>query len=180
MVRLSVAVALCTFSLNGLAVLPALAQGSDADAVNASVTVVPEINVAGLQDLLFGTHFASEGVVENEQDAEWFITGPPGTTVDLAFSILPATLADGVGNTVPVVYGTESMNVVCDDGTGNTPNLFTDPAVGFTGCLLPSGGTALVELGLPGQTFDGAASVDLTGAPSGTYTAVVELTATVN
>lgn len=158
---------------------PAAAQISDAGTVTASVTVesVP-VSVTGLQDLFFGTHFASEGIVQNQSDGEWSVEGPVDAVVDLSFSMLPFTLADN-GNLLPVSYGTTSMAVWCDDGAGNITGQFVNPATGFNGCNLGAAGSVLVELG-NGAGADGRVTVDLTGAPNGTYTAIIELTATIN
>jgi hypothetical protein len=164
-----------------VAVIPqsAVAQISDAGTVTASVTVesVP-VSVTGLQDLAFGTHFASEGLVQNQADGEWSVEGPIDASVDLSFSMLPSSLANN-GNDVAVSYGATSMGVWCDDGAGNITGQFMDPASGFNGCLLGAAGSILVELG-NGAGADGWVTVDLTGAPDGTYTAIIELTATVN
>ena len=158
---------------------PATAQISDAGTVTASVTVesVP-VSVTGLQDLFFGTHFASEGIVPNQSDGEWSVEGPVDAVVDLSFSMLPFTLADN-GNLVPVSYGSTSMAVWCDDGAGNVTGQFVNPELGFNGCDLGAAGSVLVELG-NGAGADGSVTVDLTGAPNGTYTAIIELTATIN
>jgi len=152
---------------------PEAAAQSDAGTVNASVTVETDaISVTGVQDLAFGTHFASEGLVQNEQPAVWLIdvsTDP--TNVDLMLSVLPlelvhASLPDGV----LIYYDPDSFSAVC--AGISTPS---DPTLGISGCdITPGVGTA--ELG--GEF--GAVNVDLSGAPPGTYTATVELTAIVN
>jgi len=169
--------ALAAVSALGASASPAAAQGSASGTVNASLTVVPEISVAGLQDLLFGSHFPSAGQV-TAQDGEWAVSGEAGTTVDLSFSILPTELSDGNGNTIALTYGTSSMGVWCDDGAGNIVGQFVDPTAGFSNCLLPAG-SALVELG-NGAGGDGNVTALVDGAPVGTYTAVIELTAVVN
>lgn len=166
-------------ALVAFTVSPLPAQTTGSDLVTASVTVASTpVTVTGLQDLLFGTHFATEGVVTNEVDAEWGITGPEGSVVDIAFTALPGFLEDGVGNAVPVIYGATSLALWCDDGAGNQTMVNHTPAQGTNlGCLLFNGG-ALVELG-NGAGFDGNVSVDLTDALDGTYTAVIELTVTI-
>ena len=162
-----------------ITVAPIAAQTTDSDQVTASVTVASDpVTVTGLQNLTFGTHFASEGLVTNEADAEWGITGPVGSVVDIALTTLPAFLEDGSGNTVPVTYGATSLALWCDDGAGNNTMVNHTPVQGVNiGCLLFNGG-ALAELG-NGSGFDGNVSIDLTGAPDGTYTAFIELTATI-
>ena len=150
----------------------AVAQ-SDAGTVNASVTVESDaITVTGVQDLAFGTHFASEGVVQNEQPAVWQIdvsTDP--TNVDLVLSILPAELAhETLPDGVFIYYDPDSFSAVC--AGINTPG---DPITGISGCDITPG-IGIAELG--GEF--GMVNVDLSGAPPGTYTATVELTAIVN
>lgn len=166
-ILLTAAVMLATVSA------PEAAAQSDAGTVNASVTVETDaISVTGVQDLAFGTHFASEGLVQNEQPAVWqidVINDP--TNVDLTLTVLPlellhSSLPDGV----PLVYDPDAFSAVC--GGINTP---ADPTLGISSCdVIPEIGMA--ELG---GAF-GAVHADLSGVPPGTYTATVELTATVN
>jgi hypothetical protein len=161
---------------------PALATDaaaqSDAGTVNASVTVVTDdITVTGLQDLLFGTHFASEGVVEPEQAAAWQIdvsTDP--TNVDLFFSLLPTELVDGGGFSVPLTYGFDSFVAQCGGIV-----VTAEPIVGISNCdVSPGFGAAvlgddpLFALGTEPIT------ADVSAAAPGTYTATVELTAIIN
>lgn len=172
------AVLAATMLLAPFLVSEAAAQ-SDAGTVNASVTVETDaITVTGAQDLLFGTHFASEGAVIPEQAAAWQIdvsTSP--TNVDLFFSILPTELLDEallVG--LPLIYGLDSFAAQCAGIV-----VTADPAVGITNCDVEPGlGFAILgddpSLGIGSESI----MVDLTGAPAGTYMATVELTATIN
>lgn len=162
-------------------VSPAAAQITDAATINASVTVESTpVTVSGVQDLTFGTHFASEGVVENQGDGEWLIDGPAGSEVYISFNNLPTVLEDDTGaNVVGLNYGSTSLSLWCDDGAGNNVMTSADPRFGQHPCLLAANGNILIELG-NGTGGDGKVSVDLTDAPDGTYTALIELTATVN
>lgn len=161
-------------------VSPAVAQDTDAATVNASVTVESPVTVSGAQDLMFGTHFASEGVVENQSDGEWLIDGPAGSEISISFNSLPTVLEDDAGaNVVGLNYGNTSLSLWCDDGAGNIVMTSADPTIGSQTCLLPASGDVLIELG-NGTGGDGKVGVDLTDASDGTYTALIELTATVN
>lgn len=152
------------------------AAQSDAGTVNATVTVQAEaISVTGVQDLVFGTHFASEGVVANEQPAVWQIdvsTDP--TSVDFSFTVLPTELLDDVFiEGVPLAYGPESFGAQC------AGILFpADPVVGLQNCdIIPGAGFATlgdVTLGLD------PVQVDLSSAIANEYSATIELTATIN
>lgn len=178
--RLAVATVL-TAMVFAAPVSPAVAQDTDAATVSASVTVeATPVTVSGAQDLMFGTHFASEGVVENQSDGEWLIDGPAGSEISISFNSLPAVLEDDTGaNVVGLSYGNTSLALWCDDGTGNIVMTSADPTIGSQTCLLPASGGVLIELG-NGTGGDGKVGVDLTDAPDGTYTALIELTATVN
>lgn len=156
----------------------AAAQLTDAATAVATVTVESTpITVSGGGILSFGTHFAAAGIVENQGgDVEWLIDGPVGATVELSFTQLPGVLEDGVGNSLPVQYGSTSMSVWCDDGAGNVTAVNTRPEFGAV-CLLDQNGSGLVELGNGLGGSPGRVSVDLTGAPDGTYTGTIELTA---
>lgn len=71
---------------------PAVAQSSSGT-VQATLTIEPApLLVSGIQPLDFGSLPAESGVVENILDAEWFIEGVGGTSVDLFFSALPTAL----------------------------------------------------------------------------------------
>lgn len=153
----------------------AVAQ-SDAGTVSASVTVETDaITVTGFQDLAFGTHFASEGVVQNEQPAVWQIdvsTDP--TNVDLTFSLLPGGLQGTVvGGFVPLSYGPNSFGAECG---GVLVTAY--PGAGISGCEI-SPGAGLAVLGDPTLGLD-PVEVDLTGAGPNVYANTIELTATVN
>lgn len=152
------------------------AAQSDAGTVNATVTVQAEaIAVTGVQDLAFGTHFASEGLVSNEQPAVWHIdvsTDP--TSVDFSFTVLPTELLDDVLlEGVPLVYGPDSFGAMC-----NGALVPAEPAAGIQNCqITPGAGFATLgdeTLGLA------PVQVDLSGAPADVYSATIELTATVN
>lgn len=158
--------------------VPEAAAQSDAGTVNASVTVETDaITVTGGQDLLFGTHFASEGLVATEQAAAWQIdvsTDP--TNVDLYFSVLPAELIDGSGHSVLLDWGPTSFVAQC---AGILE--MSDPALGISNCdISPGLGAAVLgddpTLGLGTDPV----TVDVSGAPPGVYTATLELTAVIN
>jgi hypothetical protein len=174
--RVSLPALLASAALLAPALATDAAAQSDAGTVNASVTVETDaIIVTPIQDLTFGTHFASEGVVPNEQPAFWQIdvsTDP--TNVDLALTVIPlellhTSLPDGV----PLFYGPDSFSALCAGIM--TPG---DPFVGIPNCEI-SPGAGVAELGDFTLGF-APVEVDLSGAPPGTYTATVELTATIN
>ena len=161
-----------------IGVSAAAAQTTSAASADATLTVVSTpVAVSPFSDLLFGTHFASDGLVADQQAAEFEIGGPPGAVISLEFTMLPSALVDGGGHSVALSYGTTSLTVTCDDGAGNVVPLSGSP--GTAVCLMPSSGSALLQLG-NGADVDGYVHVDLTGAPDGTYTGVIELTATIN
>jgi hypothetical protein len=162
---------------------PALATNaaaqSDAGTVNASVTVETDaITVTGVQDLLFGTHFATEGIVPNEQAAAWQIdvsTDP--TNVDLALTVLPTELVHAsLPDAVPLFYGPDSFSASCAGVL-----VTAEPVVGISSCDV-SPGFGFAFLGDDPTLLLGTSPVeaDLSAAPPGTYTATVELTATIN
>lgn len=151
---------------------------SDAGTVNATVTVQAEaISVTGTQDLAFGTHFASDGVVANEQGGAWGIdvsTDP--TFVDLTLTLLPTQLSEPGGATVPLLYQPDSFGALC-------AGIFVtaDPGLGISNCeISPGFGVAVLGEDTVAGVPAGPIHVDLSGATAGIYTATVELTATVN
>ncbi|HSM36077.1 MAG TPA: hypothetical protein VK837_06735 [Longimicrobiales bacterium] len=170
----------------GLSLLAALpttgsAQASASDVIQASLTVESEIDVAAFQDLLFGSHFASEGSVEQVQSGIWGVGGDPGTVVDLSFTILPTELLaeDGSLFAIPLTYDPESMAVQCYDGVG-LQTLYVDPTVGIVGCSLSPSEPSGVAIGHV-DTPEGAVRADLSAdPPPGLYVATIELTAVVN
>lgn len=176
----TLAVLTCAATLLTAPTGPTSAQSAtDAASINASVVVTSGITVTPVADLDFGTHFASEGSVIEQTAGEWTIDGTQGTTVDLSFTQLPTTLGDGSGNTVPISYGTESFQW----GTCNDATFYSGPpSGGATGCAIPTGGSLPVQLGDPSSPTltSRQVTIDLTGAPAGTYTGTIELTATVN
>ena len=154
------------------------AAQSDAGAVSATVTVEEEaILVTGVQDLEFGTHFPSEGVVENEVPAVWNIevsTDP--TNVDLTFTLLPGGLQGTLaGGFVPLSYGPSSFGAECGGVL-----ITADPGslAGISGCDI-SPGAGMAVLGDPTLGLD-PVEVDLTGAGPNIYANTLELTATIN
>lgn len=158
-----------------------LCAQSDAGTVAATVTVdAAALTVTGLQDLTFGIHFATDGIVLNETSAVWLVDtgGAPGVSVDLVMTQLPSSLDNGAGDFVSLNYGANSFFTSC----GGAP-VQADPAVGITSCLIdaaaPGGGNVAIGelLGLSPDEF---VEVDLQGAVGGTYTGTMELTATVN
>jgi hypothetical protein len=169
------------FALAGLfmpMVASEAAAQSDAGTASATVTVnASAISVVGIADLDFGSHFATDGSVANETPALWSVD-PGGTAVDvdLAMTQLPTLLDNGSGDQVPLTYGSTSLWAGC--GTGPVRS---DPAVGIVQCdLNPPGGGGNVALGLDDGGAGDLVEVDLTGAAGGTYTATLELTATIH
>lgn len=164
-----------------VAAMPAVAFAqSDAGAVQATVTVLnEELAVTGLFDLEFGSHFASEGVVLNSEPAVWDVsTGSSAALVDLTMSQLPSFLDNGSGDLVPVTYGVNSLAALCSGGS----LIQADPSVGIQSCLIESLEGGNVVLGNTFGNFPGTelVEVDLSSAVGGTYTATLELTATLN
>jgi hypothetical protein len=167
---------------------PAAAQSSDAATAPASVTVEsPAVNVVWFgTSLTFGTHFASEGPIQNTNSASWGTTVDDATkSVDYVLTQLPTSLSDGAGNSVPLTYGIHSLSAQCINSLGASQTFFADPTVGFSDCLpVGNGVNPNVWIGKDaGGTFsDGSefVEVDLNGAPAGTYTGTLELTATIN
>lgn len=162
--------------------MPAVAVAqSDAGAVQATVTVLnEELAVTGLFDLEFGSHFASAGVVQATAAALWDVsTGSNPASVNLAMSQLPSFLDNGSGDLVPVTYGANSFAASCDGLI-----VQADPAAGIASCLVDptEGGGGNVVLGQAFGNFPGTefVEVDLTSAVGGTYTATLELTATLS
>ena len=165
-----------------LAAVPTVSSAqSDSDVIQASLTVEPEITVAAFQDLLFGSHFPSEGLVQQVQSGIWSVAGDPGTVVDLSFTILPTELlaVDGSLFPIPLTYDVESMAVQCYDGV-SLQTIYVDPTVGIVGCSLSPSEPSGVAIGHV-DTPDGAVRADLTAdPPPGLYVATIELTAVVN
>ena len=157
----------------------AAAQSTDVGSVGASVTVASTaLSAFSFTDLDFGIHFASEGTVTAENAANWVIDGPADATVDLTFTILPGFLSDGAGHSLGLTYGATSMFTICDDGVGNSVEQSTAPELGFTGCKLGPTGSAAAGLGA-GSGVSDHVTADLTGAVDGVYSAVIELTVTI-
>lgn len=174
--RLPLPTLLAALILLAPAVAPEAAAQSDAGTVNATVTVeAVAISVTGVSDLTFGTHFATEGTVPNEQAAVWAIdVSSDPTNVDLTLTLLPQFLIDGAGlNEVLVLYGPDSFGANCAGIL-----VPADPFVGIQNCDI-SPGLGFATLG--DETLGLApVQVDLTGAPAELYSATIELTATVN
>jgi hypothetical protein len=151
---------------------------SDAATVSATVTVQTNvITVAGIQDLSFGTHFASVGIVTHELPAVWQVeTGGFAQNVDFVLTQLPSVLDNGEGDVVPLNYGPKSFAVPCGGVT-----IQADPAVGVQDCFLEPTLGPNVFLGLV-IADDGTELIeaDLSGATGGTYTGTLELTATLD
>jgi hypothetical protein len=158
---------------------PLAAQTSDAATASAFVVVLAEgISVTTVSDLLFGEHFPSSGIVANENPAVWnVVTDNAPAIVDITVTQLPATLSSATGNEVPLTYGSHSFAVACTEGF-----VQADPSVGVLDCELAGATPGNVALGNQFGIFPGDESVevDLTGAPAGTYTATLEVTATLD
>jgi hypothetical protein len=155
------------------------AAQSDAGTVNASVTVASDaITVTGAQDLLFGTHFAVEGLIVPEQAAAWQIdVSNDPTNVDLTLTVLPSELlGDPTLPGVPLIYGIDSFAAQCAGIV-----ITADPFIGITNCdVSPGFGAAVLGddplIGLGTEPI----TADVSAAAPGVYTATVELTATIN
>lgn len=179
LVRWSISATLALLCLAGPFAPQAQAQ-SDAATASATVTVEEaSISVTTIHDLEFGTHFPSSGFVISSAPARWEVDVAEPLSVDLQLTQLPSFLTSEAGDQVPLSYGASSLSAACD---GNPVG--GDPAVGLLDCIVnpPVPGIGNVALGnaaVAGDISD-EVQVDLTGAPAGTYTATIELTATVN
>jgi hypothetical protein len=151
----------------------AAAQNSRSASIQASVMIEGlSITVVAVNDLLFGTHFASAGAVRQQQAGQWIVEANTPSTVDLTISLLPSELSDGAGHSVPLSYGSQSLFAECVfDAIA-----VASPTVGIAAC--PISGPSEVLLG-HSPSAEGSVVVDLAGAPPGTYTATIELTATI-
>lgn len=151
------------------------AQSPQSTDVTATVTIDPFLSVVTANNIDFGSHFASVGVVATSAAnfGEVNCTTDPGNAIDVSFA-LPAVL-DRVGGGdpgVPITFGITSARLV-DQGVAETS---FDPAVGVTGFVI-STGTCQLDLGLPNlDPPNDVISVDLTGHASGTYTGTLTVT----
>lgn len=111
----------------------AQAQGSASQTIQATAVVAEGLAIANLRNLSFGTVFPGIAVTILETDAtsgHFRVLGGAGAEVQLTFPALPATLADGGGNSMPVAFtATENSTdasgtgTACDTSTGCTTNL---------------------------------------------------------
>lgn len=156
---------------------PVAAQTSDAATASATVVVLAAgISVTTVNDLDFGQHFPSSGIVPNSDPAIWNVVADElSPIVDVTVTQLPATLSNGTGDEVPLTYGSHSFAVACTEGF-----VQADPSVGVLNCELAGGTPGNVLLGNAFGNFPGSENVevDLTDAPAGTYSGTLEVTAT--
>jgi len=158
---------------------PLAAQSSTRSAdASASVIITPTLTLTKVQDLNFGSHFATEGVVQSSSTvfAQWNGTTDSQNSLSLTFTL--PTFLQRVGNSqqVAIAYGTNSALY---DNAGGGISIAFDPHTGLptTGSVV--GGAYSVRLGTNfGQTGQ-AVSIDLSGHGPGTYQGVITLTVTV-
>jgi hypothetical protein len=174
---------LLTIAALGLAA-PLAGQGSRSADATAQVVITPSFSLTKMQDLNFGSHFASDGVIEtgNANFAVWKVKVDPNTDVadiQIAFTALPSQLTRVGGGDVPISYGTTSGSV----GQGGTTGITFNPPTGLASGGGNTGSNGIefdVRLGAPnGNGASDLVSVDLTGKPAGTYSATITLTITV-
>lgn len=143
---------------------------------NASVTVMATLSCSVTQHFSFGSWPSSIGTVSaNETNSGRLLcTTDPGNRVNVSF-LLPSTLSDGLGHTVPITFGNESARLYDANGSAGVVTGF-DPALGFTGFQSNSGFITLA-LGENGPNQPAAeVAVNLTGAAAGTYTGQIVAT----
>jgi len=137
------------------------------------------VNTRGLD---FGTHFSSEGTITTgpANFAQWDGSTGAGTRIRIAFTGLPSHLINmvaGTGQMLPITFGnTSGLSVVASLAESFNPFIEFVPVV-------PVGpdGQFQVFLGAPSGVggLPELVSVDLTGAPAGTYQATITLTVAV-
>lgn len=147
---------------------PAAAQNqTDSDQLTATAVVAAAINVTTVAQLDFGTVMPNFGrtILFTDAGAGHFqVVGSANAEVSLAFSLLPTDLSDGT-NLLPVTF-TSRHNTAADPTGGTT----FDPAVGEPGTNLDATTGQL-------HVYVGGTVTAAGTQPSGTYTALVELTA---
>ena len=160
-------ITLITFVFTGLTTV-ALAQQSDNDQIQASATVVAQLDVTAGNALDFGD--VSPGIpssVAYGSGGSFSITGGGGASVILDFT-LPTNLTDG-GNNLPISFSSTDAN--WEDGTTSSGSNEFDPNSSET-ITFPSDGDMTV--------FIGGTVSPTVGQAAGTYTGNIVLTATYN
>lgn len=155
-----------------LALAPAVAVAQSDDAI-ASVTVAGDGNVTVINTAGLSFGIQPSGAIVHSSDvptaASWNVGFNQAADYVMTFS-LPSELATGTGLSVPITYGPTSAS---------SPALEFpfDPATGI-GVAVPVDGIFVdILLGADVQgDGTGDVSVNLVGAPAGTYTGTITLT----
>jgi hypothetical protein len=142
----------------------------------ATVSVMATLSCTVTQHFNFGSWPSSVGsVAANETNSGRLrCTTDPGNHLNISFA-LASSLSDGLGHTVPIIYGNESARAYdCDGSCG--PVFGFNPSVGTTGFLVNTGVLTLT-LGENGPNQEAAeVKVNLLGAAAGTYSGTIVAT----
>lgn len=157
-----------------LLILPSMARAqSDSDDITATVTVLAAVDVVGLANLDFGAVLQSSGEVRSSDIptvGEWSVGSLPNPGGYQVSFTLPAALDNGLGDLIPITFGSES-GVIRQDG--GAPGVF-DPAF-----PVASGGHNSLQVTLGEDVLQNGAGdviVDVGNVPTGTYTGVITMT----
>lgn len=166
-----------TIGLAAALLLPSIAQAqiTGSDDANVVVEVVSFANVAATEHLDFGQLIpgsrASSSQIPTRAGWNVALAGTQQVQVDF---VLPSTLSDGAGHSIPVTFEPTSGRIQV---LGLTVDVF-DPVAGIT--FTPTESTFFVFLGEDGTgTGNGDVELDLTGAAPAVYSGVITMTVTI-
>lgn len=159
--------------------VPLAGQTRSADAPATVEIIARPLTLANTQGLDFGSHFASEGLINVPRTyAEWSGATDVGTTISIEFT-KPGVLTRGDGGeTVVISYGDQSATYA---ETGS-PDVIVNPNTPQSFTLASSGaadGTFKVRLGSNSGPASAFVTVNLAGKPAGTYSGTITLTVAV-
>ena len=155
----------------------AWAQTSQSASRSLSLTIVPFLTVTGTRDISFGTARRIDGPLFSSATnyAEWTVDTDPGNSVSISFT-LPTQMINGAATSFPVALTYGAASAYIDQNASQF-----SPATGLGNDIVPNG-HAVLRLGFPqhGTGTDELVKADISNAKSGSYTAVVTATVSVN
>jgi len=153
------------------------AQTRSANA-SASIHVDGVLSLSATQNIVFKSHFITDGIVNTNADgtqAIWSWNTTPGAKLAFAF-VIPAALAQAAPSTATVPFACGSTSAFAQDAGGFGVVAF-NPSAGLASYGPVIGSTGLVHLGQDAGTA--SCTVDLTSSARGDYSGTIQLTVTV-
>lgn len=157
-------------SLVGAAAIAAVLTPTTTEAqsasINATATVATALTVTNVRDLGFGTvipGFNRTILTTDGTSGHFQLAGGANAEVALSYSLLPATLDDGLGNSMAVSFtATHNTTDAGGTGTGFVPSAgLTTRLDAATGELhIYMGGTLTVPAGQAAGLYSGTVTLD--------------------